>query len=506
MGGVKDFLSSIIKSKNKTLLAFCFCFVFATGLFSIIEIPRTTLFYFYVSIFVLLFFVVIFFEKKIIRLFLLIGVFFILGICRVLYHLPEINENFISYYNGDKYGIVGIISDEPNKKVGYREYEITDDLLIDKQGINKKTYGKILFKGQSYPEYEYGDKLQIECVLQSPKNKDNFNYQKFLALRNIYSVCYPQKIDLLEKNRGNRIMSAILSFKKQLNGLTQRLWVEPQSTLAAGILYGERSGFDTELKDNLSRAGITHIVAVSGYNITIIVWILMGVLIYAGFYRQQAFWICLVLIFLFVVFTGASASAVRAGLMGGLLLLAQQMGRKSDVFRLLVYAATLLALVNPLILVWDVGFQLSFLATIGLIYFTPLLEEKIKYKKFHKKFDFIIKEFMLPTVAATIFTFPLISYSFGYLSLFSVLANVLVIWLIPFLMFFSFISIFLAVVFYPLGQVAAWITNLGLSYVIMVGEKIGGLGFSVINWRIPLLVCLGCYMLLFLIITKSSKL
>ena len=144
-------------------------------------------------------------------------------------------------------------------------------------------------------------------------------------------------------------MEKILSFKKRVNSLSWRLWTEPQSTLAAGILYGERNGFDPEIKTNFSRAGITHIVAVSGYNITIIVWILMGVLIFIGLYRQQAFWVCLLLIFLFVVFTGASASAVRAGLMGVLLLFTQYLGRKNDVFRLLVYTATVLTLVNPLI-------------------------------------------------------------------------------------------------------------------------------------------------------------
>lgn len=503
MGG---FLNSIVESKNKTLLAFCFCFVFATVIFSIIEIPRFCLFYFYLLVFALLFFVIIFFEKKLVRFLLLSALFFILGICRILYQMPQIDEKFLAYYNGGKYDVIGVVSDEPNKKIGYREYELSASILVDKNGINRKIFGKILFRGHLYPEYFYGDKLKLSCGLQEPENSDNFNYKKFLALKNIYSVCYPTKTEVLDKNQGNKIMAGILSFKRKINNLAWQLWNEPESTLAAGILYGERSGFDPELKDNFSRAGITHIVAVSGYNITIIVWILMSVLIFIGLYRQQAFWICLCLIFLFVIFTGASASAVRAGLMGTILLFAQFLGRKSDAFRLLVYAATILALANPLILVWDVGFQLSFLATVGLLYLVPILEKKIKSDKMKNYQNLVLKDYLLPTFSATIFTFPLISYSFGYFSVFSILANLLIIWLIPVLMFFSFVSIVLAVIFYPLGQVLAWITNLGLSYVIMVGERFGSWGFSAINWQMPLLVCLVIYLYLFWIIRKSPKL
>ena len=504
MRRVRDFFISIIESKNKTLLAFCFCFILSVVICSIFSPPRNWLYAFYISLFVVLFFIILFFDKKFLRFYLAVIFFVIFGVCRVFYFFPEVKENFIAYYNGEKYEITGVITDEPNKKVGYREYELSVASLKDKNGIDKKVYGKVLFRFKSYPEYFYGDELSLSCSLQKPKNSENFNYQKFLAVKNIYSICYPDEIKIIARNSGNIVMTKILSFKRRVGDVVMRLWGEPQSTLAAGILYGERGGFDDELKDNFSRAGITHIVAVSGYNITIIVWILMSFLIFAGFYRQQAFWICLSLIFLFVIFTGSSASAVRAGLMGTLLLFAQFLGRKSGAFRLLVYAATLLAFFNPLILVWDVGFQLSFLATVGLLYLTPLLESKIINDRFKIYQATILKNYLLPTLAATIFTFPLISYSFGYFSILSILANLFVIWLIPILMLMSFMSIIATFVFFPLGQVFAWITNLGLSYVIMIGDTIGGWSFSAINWQVSLLVCLGCYVGLFWLILDKK--
>ena len=132
-------------------------------------------------------------------------------------------------------------------------------------------------------------------------------------------------------------------------------------------------------------------------------------------------------------------------------------------------------------------------------------DQIIQRNKIKDFFNGLLKEFLIPTLAATIFTFPLISYSFGYFSLLSILANILVIWLIPFLMLFSFISLILAVISYPVGQVLAWITNLGLSYVIIIGEKIGGFSWASFNYQSPLIVCLIIYGWLFYWIFKENK-
>lgn len=501
-----NFLISIIDSKNKTLLACCFCFLFSAGITSLFSFDKNHLFYFYLTIFCLLFLLILFFEKKIFRFVLLIFLFLIFGIARVLLKMPIIDESHVAFYQGGKYEIIAEVSDEPNAKTNSREYVLQTRELQRKDGSKIKINGKIILRTLLYPEYNYGDELQLTCSLKEIKNSENFNYKKFLAVKDVYAICYPQNIELLSTGQGNKVLGGILKLKNRVNNLTQQLWGEPQRTLAAGILYGERSGFDQETKDNFARSGITHIVAVSGYNITIIVWILMGLLIYIGLYRQQAFWVCLFLIFAFVIFTGASASAMRAGLMGSILLFAQFLGRKSSAFNLLVYAAVFLTALNPFVLIWDVGFQLSFLATVGLVYLTPLLEKKIIKEKFKNYQKLILKDYLIPTLAATTFTLPLISYSFGFFSIFSIPANLLIIWLIPFLMFLSFISILLALIFFPFGQVLAWFTNLGLSYVIIIGEKFGSWSFSVVNWQIPLIVCLGCYFILFWTIRKTPKL
>ena len=113
-------------------------------------------------------------------------------------------------------------------------------------------------------------------------------------------------------------------------------------------------------------------MAVSGYNVTVIVTFLMAVLLAGGIGRKRSFWIVCATVVLFVFFTGASASVVRAALMGVIFLTAKQIGRPGSTGIAVVFAAALMALLNPYIILWDAGFQLSFLSTTGLIYLSPI--------------------------------------------------------------------------------------------------------------------------------------
>ena len=169
-------------------------------------------------------------------------------------------------------------------------------------------------------------------------------------------------------------MKKILWLKAQVQTQLEKLWPEPESSFMAGLLYGSKSGLPKELSNNFSRTGITHIIAVSGFNITIIASVLMTLAIAAGLDRRRAFWLVVGAEIFFVVFTGLSASAVRAGVMGVLALTAQYIGRTSRIGNALAFTAAVMVLVNPYVLLYDAGFQLSFLATIGLVYVSPWLE------------------------------------------------------------------------------------------------------------------------------------
>jgi competence protein ComEC len=285
------------------------------------------------------------------------------------------------------------------------------------------------------------------------------------------------------------LMSRILNVKGLVAEKVNQLWHEPHASFMAGLLYGYRGGLGS-LNEAFNRTGVTHIIAISGYNISIVASILFAVLV-KGFWinRKKAFWGILIGIGLFVLFTGASASVVRAGIMGSLVLLARQLGRQKAIANVLALTALLMTLHNPFVLLWDAGFQLSFVAVVGLIYLAPLLAPK--FEKIPEAFG--LRESVVSTLSAIIATLPLIAYQFGRVSLVALPANILILWLIPFLMMLGFLAVMLSFIFMPVAQVIAWIAWAGLSYIILVVKWLSGLGFASVSVVVPFVVVLVLY-------------
>jgi competence protein ComEC len=219
---------------------------------------------------------------------------------------------------------------------------------------------------------------------------------------------------------------------------------------------------------------MTHIVAVSGYNITIIAEYLMWLLIFGGLWRKQAFYVAVVAIGLFVLMIGLPASAVRAGIMGTLLLWAMKNGRLANAQNAIIFAASVMLIFNPLLLRYDVGFQLSFLATLGIVYVYPILEDYLMQKN---KFSGIW-EILLLTLAAQAFVLPIILINFERLSLISPLANLLVLPIIPLTMLLGFFATTAYFIFPWLGKILAWLAFLPLKYEVEVIKFLASFKFA----------------------------
>jgi competence protein ComEC len=247
---------------------------------------------------------------------------------------------------------------------------------------------------------------------------------------------------------------------------------DPHAALLAGLLLGDQR-FSDAWEEKFQATGTTHIVAASGYNVTVVSFILFGFLVYFGVRRQQAYGILLVGIIAYVFLAGGDAPVVRAGVMGSLVLTSKQLGRKTTMTNVLLLAAVLMLIPEPRLLRDDVGFQLSMLATIGLIYFAPTVD---KWFSFVPK-TFTLRESLSATVAATIFTLPIILFSFGNLSLVSPIANLLILPVIPYAMAFGAIALVIGFVSAPVGALAAGPAWALLTYVLWVIESLASLPF-----------------------------
>jgi competence protein ComEC len=279
---------------------------------------------------------------------------------------------------------------------------------------------------------------------------------------------YP-KISQMSEVRPNTfewVYDKILFLKQKIRDSIQYEFSPPKSSILEGTILGDNGAMSQDLKDKLSITGLRHIIAVSGTHVIILSSIVMSLLLALGLKRTDAFYFAIAFICFYIILTGLPASGIRAGVMGGLYLLAQKLGRQSLGVRVVVMACAVMLIFNPLLLFFDVGFQLSFLAVIGLIYLEPIFTKIMKVfakglpAEADKAENFI--KIVSATFAAQVFTIPIILYSFGNISFISPITNLLVLPIVYWLMIFGFLSAF-AGIFLP---IAGWILSVPCYFLL----------------------------------------
>lgn len=350
------------------------------------------------------------------------------------------------------------------------------DVRPDKQLVTFQPDGfnqRLLLTVRLGASYFYGDKLLVYGKLTEPQADATFDYKTYLQRYNIYGTEYPSKILVLGHNGQNKLKFALLKIKAAFVNRLSKLYQEPQNSLLLGILIGAKKTLPQSVTDNFNATGVSHIIAVSGYNITIIIWSLT--FLAAWFGRRTHFWVSLLIVIGFVVITGASASVVRAACMGSLLLVAQALGRQYKMVTALLAAAFIMLVINPQILYADVGFQLSFAATLGIIYFMPPLEKLTG----NWSNPLNLKTVLLTTLSAIVATLPLLIYNFGTLSLVAPLVNLLIVPLVPYVMLLGFLSVLPGV-----GTVVAFVNNFLLLYLLRITQYFAHIPYSNLNMEI----------------------
>jgi competence protein ComEC len=289
-------------------------------------------------------------------------------------------------------------------------------------------HGKALLYTDPYPALEPGQVLSLKGRLQEPSNLDGFDYKSYLAKDGIHAVTYRPKIEIV--NRTSSPTSWLYPVRRGFLEHLGRVFSEPAAGFLAAILIGDRTGIPDDVVDAFRATGTIHVMALSGYNISILVAALIAIIGRGRF----AVWMVFAGIIGFVILVGPSASVVRAAVMGGLLLLSQVLGRPQAAVRICLIAAAIMLTLQPWALRYDLGFDLSFLATLGILLLEPGVTVRLQ------RLPEMMRDIISPTIAASIPTMPLIASSFGTVSLVSPAANLLVVPVIPWLMLGGFIA------------------------------------------------------------------
>lgn len=298
----------------------------------------------------------------------------------------------------------------------------------------------VLVVADRYPEVGYGDKISVSGKLELPKNfvNDNgseFDYVSYLKKDKIHFIMYYPELEKIEDASGNRAVSFLYSIKNIFIKKISAVVPEPNSSFLAGLIFGARQTLGSELLEDFRKVGLIHIVVLSGYNMTVIAAGIFAGVSYFG-KRNLSFTVSSVSIILFSIMVGLGATVVRAAIMALIAILAKFLGRPSDALRWLFIAGFMMLLWNPLSLLYDPSFQLSFMATLGLIIFSPFVLDfvsKNKIKRFIPE-KYGIREIVAATLSVQLFILPLLVQMSGEVSLVSFLVNPLLLPLVPIVM------------------------------------------------------------------------
>ncbi len=364
---------------------------------------------------------------------------------------------------------IGKIIDEPLTKDFTKTFILeTNDALHIKVSTDK------------YAEYGYGDTVKVKGKLSSPRNFSNtdgrvFNYVDYLGKDGIFYEFKKAEVFVLQADDRRSIMSRLFYLKQSFINNLKNVLGEPHAALASGLVVGEKAALGASLIDDFRRTGLIHIVVLSGYNITII-----GV----SFRRLLSFlprtWAILaggLGIILFGMLVGGGATVVRSCIMALIALFAELVRRDYGAGRALFMAGLLMLIQNPLILLYDPSFQLSFLATLGLVTLSTPIEKRLSL--ISEKWG--IRALVASTLATQILVSPLIFYMMGQLSIVGIFVNIIVLPLIPITMLLVFLAGFVGFFSHFFSQLAGWASHILLSYELTMVNLFARLPFASIE-------------------------
>ncbi len=407
---------------------------------------------------------------------------FLLGAWRIN---ASVSAPHVQYMGTGSILLVGTVADAP---------EISDTWITYTVGTlthsGSALDGRVQVRdNRMWPRFAYAEHVRLKGSVKAATYE---GYDRSLRARNIQASMFGPWIESLSPAPLSAF-GTLISVREAIEGRIRRLFPEPEASLAVGLLTGTRASFPKALTEALRTSGLTHITAVSGSNVAIVLTLLETLLFWVP--RRWRLVPLILGIALFGLFTGASASVVRACIMGGLGVLALHAGRIAQARRTILWTAGFMLLWNPRLLQDDLGFQLSFLSVLGILEVSPYLERVLR----RVPETLALRESIALTLSSQIAAAPWIAYKLGNLSLVALPANLLAGPLIPWAMLLGALAILT-------GLPVAFVANIPLRLIIAVAEGTAAIPYAALNglalpgWSIVLY-----YAVLVLVLTWASR-
>lgn len=363
-------------------------------------------------------------------------------LCAVCFFVSQPAE-FIHLPKGSS--LEGIVIKEPEVRYTNQHIEMTFQ--------NKR----ILIVANRYQQVVYGDRIRVVGEIGPPRNNGSFDYAGYLLRQHIQGITYYPRISIVRHNEGSSLMARIYLFKDFLRAPILKGLPEPHASFILSMTLGDDWRISPQFRDALVRSGTIHIVSISGFHMTVITIAVFLLFIMVGFSRTWATVATIIAISGYIFFVGLPSAAIRSGIMATLVLLAYLIGRIHRLFYGLLLAAILMLLWDSSLL-FDIGFQLSFGAMLGLaIFYQPF---RAWFHMLPRVSNYAILDIVPASFAANVAIFPFLAYHFGSISFISPLANVLVLPVIPVIMVLGFIVEIIGIGISPLWFLLEYATRI----------------------------------------------
>jgi len=413
---------------------------------------------------------------------------FLLGILR--FHIADVPPPAaFEAQAGKNVSISALIVDEPAKNGDKVKLIVeTGDETGAKIDIKGPKTGIVVFSKTDLG-FHYGDEIEISGKLEKPANfmtdQDmEFDYVNYLRKDGIFYAMHDPKIEILSSGHGNPVKRALFSVRESFDAAIGKAVPAPESIVLGGIILGERYAFSQSLRQSFMDTGTIHIVTIGGYHVTLVARWIMDIFSFLPKYAGIGAGV--ISIFLYVIVTGGAETSIRAGIMATLALVAGATGRMYMAGRALIIAATAMIFINPFVLAYDVSFELSFIATIAIIFLSPMIEPYFQWIPWKW-----LRDIVAITSSMYFFALPFVLYRMGNLSLVALPANILIVPLMPLSMISGFMTGFAGLVSPAFAVLPGKVAYALLHYQITAIGTLAHLPFAAVaiqNFSLPFVV------------------
>lgn len=402
----------------------------------------------------------------------------------------------LAQFRDKKVFVEGVIVDEPEPRLnGTRVHlevikiSLENNRAVDFDVANSRR-SLVLATVQTSLKLKYGDRILIEGILKKPEiivgdDGRSFDYPHYLGKDGIYYLLKGLQVELIEQHQASRAKEFLFNLKQSFIAKIDASLPEPHSLLASGLVVAGKGALDDNLEEQFKRVGLIHIVVLSGSNVTIIAEAITKSLSFLPKVIGAAGGIFGIIAF--TIIAGTSATVVRSAVMSIIAVVGKTFGRPGSALRALIIAACGMVVLNPDIVLYDPSFQLSFTGTLGLI----VLSEKIE-----KWFLWVperggLHEIICGSIASQISITPMILHMSGIFSVVALLANILVLPLLPLTMLAVFLTGWAGFIGQFFSIPFSIVSYALLSYELKLVEWFSGWQYAAI--KIPALSWLGVF-------------